>query len=109
MERVDDSELGVAPAQSQRSRHLEPLRGCHQPLEAPDHQPVTPAFRHGRRALSETTEVANSTWTFSLNLRATFDVRWVAKRASDIQRLAVTRFLKSEMVPVAMVELNEAA
>ena len=42
-------------------------------------------------------------------LRATFDLRWLAKRASDFQRLAVTRFPKSEMVPVAMVELNEAA
>lgn len=85
-------------------------------LKVPDLRPMDFFTLFGERyqveAASGTTVWARLTIAsagFDNALRATFDVRWLAKRASDFQRLAVTRFPKSEMVPVAMVELNEAA
>ena len=85
-------------------------------LKVPDLRPMDFFTLFGERyqveATSGTTVWARLTIAsagFDHALRATFDVRWLAERASDFQHLAVTRFPKSEMVPVAMVELDEAA
>ena len=90
--------------------------GEKQKLKVPDLRPMDYFTLFGERyqveAVSGTTIwalVTVASCGFDNALKATFDVRWLAKRANDFQRLVITRFPKTEMVPVEMVGINEAA
>jgi hypothetical protein len=50
-----------------------------------------------------------SSAAFEEAMKATFDVRWLAKYGRDFERLAIKRFPSTAMVPLGMVEPEVAA
>jgi hypothetical protein len=85
-------------------------------LRVPDLRPMDFFSLFGERyqveATSGTTVWARLTVSsagFDEAIKATFDLRWLAKHGNDFERLAVKRFPRTAMVPVELVESEEAA